>query len=61
VPSDVIIDKGIVRIRPAELILFFVVVLAALAYTSITPYDRLTSFMEVAPVVVGLPVHPGPL
>jgi putative membrane protein len=48
--------EGIARARPAELLLLLGLVLADLVYTGIAPYDRLTWSMEVAPVVIGLPI-----
>jgi putative membrane protein len=47
---------GMARARPAELLVLLAVVLADLAYTGIAPYDRLTWSMEVAPVVIALPL-----
>lgn len=48
--------EGIARARPAELLLLLGLLLADLIYTGIAPYDRLTWSMEVAPVVIGLPI-----
>jgi putative membrane protein len=48
--------EGIARARRAELLLLLGLVLADLVYTGIAPYDRLTWSMEVAPVVIGLPI-----
>jgi putative membrane protein len=48
--------EAIARARPAELLLLLGLVLADLVYTGIAPYDRLTWSMEVAPVVIGLPI-----
>lgn len=44
------------QLADAELWLLFAVTLLALLYSAIAPYDRLTWVLEVAWVVVGLPV-----
>jgi putative membrane protein len=45
-----------VRSDKAALILGFVLLVAWLIYSGIDPYDRLTWFMEVLPVMIALPV-----
>lgn len=44
------------RIRQTELLVLLGFVLAALVYSGIAPYDRLTWSMEVLPVVIALPL-----
>src|SRR5262249_17928760 len=43
--------------RPRLLACLGLVVLTALVVSSIAPYDRATWLMEVAPVLIGAPVH----
>jgi putative membrane protein len=44
------------RAIPRELVVLTVALVALLAWSGIRPYDRLTWFMEVLPVIVALPV-----
>jgi putative membrane protein len=44
------------RANPRELVVLTVALVALLAWSGIRPYDRLTWFMEVLPVIVALPV-----
>ena len=44
------------RVTPRELVVLTVALVALLVWSGIRPYDRLTWFMEVLPVIVALPV-----
>jgi putative membrane protein len=53
---SITVAQGMARARLAELLVLLAIVLADLAYTGIAPYERMTWSMEVAPVVIALPL-----